>query len=363
MVTPTESQLIDYFERSVHVAEMPISTFHCAGKIILSEHVHKKGFKVVLTGEGADEVFAGYAYFLVDYLRSIDNASRLLGIPLPTEEELTLLLKEREARGFPQDHISLGKFSFDDAVFGRDLLGGIWFHRFWAAQCVTVDIFTADVLMRHGPQDHTIIIAEGFLADSRLKMVNRVWHPLDSALYTDCHSHLPNWGLNILGDRAEMANSIEGRPPFLDHCLSEYAQQLPPSMKLFPRCIVQDGRTSWEFTEKFVVREAVKPFVTEEVFNRRKVQYNSPIAHHVTENGSTKYFSSLQKYLKGRVSQEAVEKLGWANWIYIGELLSDYLQSPATPADGGLDKRARLLLIVVSFIILQEQFNIPTFTL
>jgi asparagine synthase (glutamine-hydrolysing) len=56
MVQPTEQQLINTFEHSVYMAEMPISTLHCAGKIILSEYVRSKGFKVVLTGEGSDEV-------------------------------------------------------------------------------------------------------------------------------------------------------------------------------------------------------------------------------------------------------------------------------------------------------------------
>lgn len=56
MVTPTEEQLISYFERAVYMTEMPNSTLHCAGKIVLSEHVREKGFKVVLTGEGSDEV-------------------------------------------------------------------------------------------------------------------------------------------------------------------------------------------------------------------------------------------------------------------------------------------------------------------
>lgn len=129
-------------------------------------------------------------------------------------------------------------------------------------------------------------------------------------------------------------------------------------MKLFPRRVIRDGCTTWEFTEKYIVREAVKPFVTAEVYTRRKAQYNAPLPQHDSKGPLNRLFP-LQEYLKRRITKEAVEKLSWANWIFIGGSLDEYLHSPGSPADGGLDKRARCLLNILSYIVLQEQFDIP----
>jgi asparagine synthase (glutamine-hydrolysing) len=116
----------------------------------------------------------------------------------------------------------------------------------------------------------------------------------------------------------------------------------------------------WVFTEKWVMREAVKPFVTEELYKRKKSQYNVPIAAPVISSSSEKVYTPLQTMIKERVTQDAVEQLGWADWTFIGGLLENYLGSPPdTPLDGGLDKRARVLLCILSFIILQQRFSIP----
>ena len=113
----------------------------------------------------------------------------------------------------------------------------------------------------------------------------------------------------------------------------------------------------WEFTEKWILRQAAKPFVTEEIYHRRKLQYNAPISRpSVTET-----VTPLQVYLKGRLTEESVGSLGWANWAYVKDLLSDYLADPHSPLDGGIDRRARVLLCLSSFIVLGERFGTPKF--
>ena len=114
----------------------------------------------------------------------------------------------------------------------------------------------------------------------------------------------------------------------------------------------------WGFTEKWILREAVKPFVTNEIYQRKKSQYNVPISSPTGGEGGTKH-TPLQRLLKERLTVEAVGRLGWANWDYIEDLLKQYLSSPETPVDGGLDKRARILLCILSFIILQGKFHVP----
>ena len=97
-----------------------------------------------------------------------------------------------------------------------------------------------------------------------LDLINTVWHPLHTAQYVWTRSILPNLILTSMGDRMEMAHSIEGRTPFLDHHLTHYANFLPPSTKV--RLDVETGAIN----EKWVLREAAKPYITREMYERRK---------------------------------------------------------------------------------------------
>ena len=75
---------------------------------------------------------------------------------------------------------------------------------------------------------------------------------------------LPNYILSNLGDRTEMAHSVEGRLPFLDHHVVEAVAKMPVSMKI-------NG-----MTEKWVLREAARPVITDTVYKRQKHPFMSP---------------------------------------------------------------------------------------
>ena len=90
--------------------------------------------------------------------------------------------------------------------------------------------------------------------------------PLNQALYIWCKTILPNYVLTVLADRMEMAHSVEGRVPFLDHHVAEYAANLPLRHKI-------NG-----LREKHVLREAVHDVVLPEVYNRQKHPFMSPPA-------------------------------------------------------------------------------------
>ncbi|KAJ7573240.1 putative asparagine synthase [Mycena floridula] len=323
MVAPTEDDLVRYFEQSVYHAEQPVLTLHGSGKIILSEFVRRQG----------SNTFGGYSFLLLDYIRATDPASAQLGIPLPSSTELEDMVKVLEGMKPPQDHVSISQLSFTDSL------------QVWATTGVPAKIFSSEALTRFGRPDHARTIAEGTRVEARAKAVSGEWHPLNTALYTVTKMVLSNGILNYVGERPEMASSIEGRPPFLDHHVVDYANTLPPSVKVMPR--LHSGK--WSFTEKWVLREAVRPFVTDEIYQAKKSQYNVPIAR--SDNVDP---TPLQRLLKERLTVETVGKLGWANWS-----LQQYLTSPESPLDGGLDKRARILLFILSFVILQNRFKIP----
>lgn len=113
---------------------------------------------------------------------------------------------------------------------------------------------------------------------------------------------------------------------------------------------------TWTFDEKWILRQAAKPFVTEEIYRRKKAPYNPP-----PRPAAMPGAAPLQLHLSRRITQASVERLGIFHWPYIRDTLADYVESPGFPARGVIDERARILLGVLSFIVLQERFNVPTF--
>ncbi|KAJ7045941.1 putative asparagine synthase [Mycena alexandri] len=361
LVKPTEQDLADAFEPSVWHSEAPLMYLHGAGKILLSKAVRDQGFKVVLSGEGADELFGGYNYLLPDFLRQPDTISaRMLDMDLPTELERMTMLKAIVSRPRPQDHVSLSDPALAASPLAARLLGGLITHRMIGITGPPSKFFTEEVLDEYGSPDTGRSIAEFFPPQIRENVESGRWHALHGALYTVQKTALGNLILNHLGDRPEMVNSIEGRPPFLDHKLAEYVNSLPPSLKIRPvlvPSISDDSPRSWNYVEKWILREAVRPFVTEEIYKIKKSMYNSPIPRptSVLEGRST----PLQTLLAKRITQEAVEKVGFLRWETVKATLVEFLERPDSPTDGGLDPNGRRLLFVLSFIVLQEKFHIP----
>ena len=87
--------------------------------------------------------------------------------------------------------------------------------------------------------------------------------PVNTSLYMWQRTMLINYILTVLGDRMEMAHSVEGRVPFLDHHVSEYAASLPVHYKIR------------ESTEKYVLREATRDVITPELLRASEVPLSS----------------------------------------------------------------------------------------
>ena len=90
--------------------------------------------------------------------------------------------------------------------------------------------------------------------------------PVNQSLYLWSKATLPNYILTVLGDRMEMAHSVEGRVPFLDHHVVELVRDLPISQKIRG------------MTEKYVLREAARPVLTATVYGRQKHPFLAPPA-------------------------------------------------------------------------------------
>ncbi|KAF8205844.1 asparagine synthase [Mycena galopus ATCC 62051] len=239
-VPATEAALVGMFEESIWHSELPGSTFHGAGKLFLSKAVRDGGYKVALSGEGSDESFGGYPWFPLDYLREADPAAASLGLALPSAAE-------RWRRGARQ--------------------GG---------RAARAPQHHAETLARFGQPNPVRCVEQAIPTRVRQNSVEGKWHSLHVSLYVGSKTMMTNVILNINGDLNDMANSIESRPAFLDHHFVEYINSLPPSLKIRP--IKGTGPGGWSLAEKWILREAVKPFVTDEMYLRKKAPFNPPPA-------------------------------------------------------------------------------------
>ncbi|KAJ7749732.1 asparagine synthase, partial [Mycena metata] len=284
------------FEETLWHAEQPLWTFLAPGKYLLSKFAHEQGYKVVvLSGEGADEFLGGYAWLPVDYLRKPDPAGFALGLELPSDAERRKILNHIQMSTVPV--LLLSKNSYTDAQLARKMLGGISTHcAYAAAGNAGAEVYNLLALAVTGSPDVPRAIAEGISPSVREKAVSGEWHPLNVAsVRLDLHGI---WILNHMGERMEMAHSVEGRPPFLDHKLVQYINTLPPSLKVRP--VKNEGTGAWGFTEKWILRQAVNPYVTEELFLRKKLSYNAPPSPRTVGESN---LVPLQGYLKARLTR------------------------------------------------------------
>jgi len=90
-------------------------------------------------------------------------------------------------------------------------------------------------------------------------------HPLNTSLYLWSKIRLLHFFLTAMADRMEMAHSVEGRTPYLDHELVDFSCTLPTSLK------IRNG------TEKFLLRECVRPVVTNTIYRRKKQAFAPPV--------------------------------------------------------------------------------------
>ena len=253
----TARALADAYGDAVWHAETPFVNGHGVAKFLLSRAVRDAGIKVVFTGEGSDEMLGGYASFRQDVL--LYNSGR------QDPAVVRRLLAELRAsnRAVP------ALVASDDAPIAeldtvRRRLGWVpsWIQAASMLGRRTTELFSREMaasVAGMNPYE---------LALSRLAIDERVAgrDPLNQALYLWARVHLPNFILTFLSDRMEMAHSIEGRVPFLDHHVAEYAAGIPIHMK------IQGMR------EKHVLREAARDVLIEAVYNREKHPFSTPPA-------------------------------------------------------------------------------------
>lgn len=155
-----------------------------------------------------------------------------------------------------------------------------WIETFSARSAKMQDLLSEDFAEEFGARDSY----HGLLSDLDIRgqLVGR--DPVHQSLYLWSKTLLPVYLLTILGDRMEMAHSIEGRVPFLDHHVVETIRSQPVHQKIHG------------MTEKYVLREAVRDVITDTVYSRQKHPFLSPPA---TLNPKEKLSTLVNDTLRG----------------------------------------------------------------
>ena len=325
-----EEELTKRFEDAVWHCEQHNPDLNFVGKFALSEVPREQGWKVVLTGEGADENFGGYPMYLPDFLREPDFSWPQTSLPDDIRRE-ACKSKDDEAAKF-YDSIGADGGNRGDCVAQRQLNG--------ITTCASMAAFSfthwAPWTSCYGVHDPRLTVAHNANGRVRDAIAHR-WHPLHSAQYIWTKGHLANQFLSCLGDRTEMAHSLEARTPFLDHHLTEYVNNLPPSVKV--RYDPRDG----SFVEKWILREASKPFITKELYERKKHAYSAPTTWPAD--------GALHKLMARLVTRENVETLGFVDWEGVKGLVEQ--------AFAGKDAKAmRFTFIVAEWVVIGQRFGV-----
>lgn len=325
-IAMTQEILAANFEDAVYNAETLMVNGHGVAKYMLSRAVRDAGFKVVLTGEGSDEILAGYPHFRLDKLlyQSGDlsdeqRAQYIQDLADANKVSAVILMAHGEAlSASPIVSQTVGHYPSWMLAFSS---GGL------RLRSLYTDHFASQTAHHDGYRSlvDTLNIARALNGREAITKSMYLWSK----------TVLPNFILTVLGDRMEMAHSIEGRVPFLDHHVVEYARTIPMSLKI-------SG-----MTEKYVLREAVKPFITKEVYERQKHPFLSPPA-------TLKKEGRLSQLLRDSVASASFKSQPFFDQGRVMSMIETLdRQDDATKAASDV-----VLTAILSTTVLQQRFGV-----
>jgi asparagine synthase (glutamine-hydrolysing) len=293
------THFLTYHQRDL-AADLPHLVYHGESPLISTESapllalsgLARKHVKVVLTGEGADEALGGYLYFRWEAIKHLVGPGLMGWI-------LNRLIRPYFAHYMgprnpfvpqPQD------FRWAQEVFG--CYPAIMM-KFFFFRMVRDMVYSREMLDRQ----RDLCDAE-FLELPRENM--RRWDQYNRTLYLSSRIFMTGHLLGSHGDRALMANSVEGRYPFLDRQVQEFLGQVPPAMK-----------TGW-LTEKYLLRRAMAKRLPREVIRCQKKPFLAPFGTPFIGEDATDHVREL-------LSPRKLAEFGYFDPVKVQGIV-DYLQ-------------------------------------
>jgi asparagine synthase (glutamine-hydrolysing) len=275
------------FPEMIRHTETPILRTAPAPLFRLSRLVREQGYKVVLTGEGSDEVLGGYDIFKEAKIRRFCAA-------FPESQRRPLLLK----RLYPyMSGLQNQSPAYLQAFFRMrpgDVNSPFFSHLpRWDLTAQLKMFFSREVLEELSSYDARADFA------ASLPSTYGNWHPFHQAQYLEAVCLLPGYILSSQGDRAAMAHAVEGRFPFLDHRVVEFSTRVPAHLKMKA------------LKEKYLLKKAAGDWIPPSVRDRPKQPYRAPDAASFFPPGGETQPEYVQEMLSpGRVRQDGIFDAG-----------------------------------------------------
>jgi asparagine synthase (glutamine-hydrolysing) len=316
----TREDIADVFPSVVWHAEQPILRTAPAPLFILSGLVRERGYKVVLTGEGSDEMLGGYDIFKEAKIRRFWAA-------YPSSKMRPLLLR----RLYPylpnlrrQPDAYLRQFFH---VQPEEIKNEFFSHLPRWDLTAKLKVFFSDAVKSAIGDYDPYQECRGLLPDRFSG-----WDEFCQAQYLEAQYLLPGYILSSQGDRVAMAHSVEGRFPFLDYRVVEFASRIPPRLKMKV------------LNEKYLLKRCADGWVPTSVRNRHKQPYRAPEGKSLLNGSSPPYVEEL-------LSTERIAKDGIFNSLAVQKLVDKFRQ------DRAIGIRDNLALVgILSTQLVVEQF-------
>ena len=318
-VSCSAADIASNFEKVVWHTETPILRTSPVPMFLLSKSVRKNNYKVVITGEGADEMFAGYNIFK-------ESIIRRFWARYPDSKYRPLLLQKLYPYIAQMSGASNAALKFFFGYKLEETGSPAYSHLLrWNNTSRIKNMFSGPVkeaFSHYDPLEAYINkLPEGF---DKLD-------PLSKAQWIETNLFMSDYLLSSQGDRMAMANSVEGRYPFLDHRIMEFASKLPPDFKLHG------------LKEKYLLKEMMRGKLPEEIVNRPKQAYRAPITN--------SFLSEKSDYVNELLKEEYLKKTELFDPAQVGRLFSKIMLSKQAS-----EVENMALTGILSTLILEKQF-------
>jgi asparagine synthase (glutamine-hydrolysing) len=294
------------------IYDEPFSDSSGIPSTIVSKLAAQAGIKVVLSGDGGDEMFAGYSR----YNTSLSLYNKLHKIPSPARKALSAA-----ARGVYNSRVLKKVYSGNcehKVAALSELLSANDLGHFYSAYLSNQSDLELRSMLRH--------TSEG------VNDVELISEDMEGIMNFELHHYLPD-DLLVKMDRATMHNSIEGREPFLDHTIIEFAAKMPMHLKQ------RNGQSKW------ILRQILGEYIPEHLFNRPKKGFSIPIF---------KWFSEhMDNMFEHYLTYDRLEKTGIFNTDEVLHEYNKYKWNKKHNKEYNIEKMWRLL----SFMMWWDRWN------
>jgi asparagine synthase (glutamine-hydrolysing) len=295
MVEATSKSIGNAFVDVVMYGEKPTIRTAPAPLFLLSKLVRDNNIKVVLTGEGADEIFGGYDIFKEDKIRRF-------WAKFPDSHLRPKLLSRTNP------FIQKAKGAFWQAFFKRGLTDTdtpYYSHLIrWNNTTQIKRFFHPDLQGRLNEKENIYDALDAYVSPDLMR-----WHPLCRAQYLESVLFMSGYLLSTQGDRMMMGNSVEGRFPFLDYRVMEFAATIPPEYKI-------NG-----LNEKYILKKSFDDYIPKSVINRVKQPYRAPIHRCFIGKDANESSSSM-------LSRDLLTRYGYFNSDHVRTLVERMQNTP-----------------------------------